>query len=116
MMVFLVAAALAVSAGLSLAADDLRVETQAAAGQPTDGSGSFVGSGLAAQLAADVPAADFQARFDRANALGHRADRIRELMAVACVLGLMIMLLTVSNRAAPSDATPVANTTRNGSV
>lgn len=87
-----------VSALMQVAAQDLFAAVNAARGTGEFTSRTVYGRWLSAQLSADVPADDLDARQVRADELSFHSDRLLELAAVPAVVGLLAALLTDSPR------------------
>ena len=123
-LLLIVVAAIAVGVALSFAmnsaADDLRQQVRSASGQPLEHPRRPPATWLSGAMSADLAASDSTAMFARAEALDHRADRIREMAGAASLLGLVILLLTARPEPAAgaprADSSPVASTRSNGTA
>ena len=108
-----------VSAAWKLAADDLFAWVDEAQGDPNVQRGQ-PGIWLSARLSADVAPDDVVARRARADQLGARSDRLRELAGVAALFGLLVAVFTgraeigTGRDREPSMA--AANTASNGTA
>jgi TRAP-type C4-dicarboxylate transport system substrate-binding protein len=118
--VLAVAAAVALSFAMNVAAEELRQEVKVASNEARDTPETAPVVWLAARVSDDLPAGDYAVRLTRADQLDHRADRIRELAGAASVAGLVLTLATskAETRAAQSRSATsgAAKTTSNGMV
>lgn len=118
--VLAVAAAVVLSFAMNTAADDLRQQANQQAGASLDHPRRAPGVWLSAAFAGDLGRANLAALEKRADDLDHRADRIREAAALAALVGLVVMLVTVRPEARSGEgrdaSSPVANTRSKGSV
>jgi hypothetical protein len=118
--VLAVGLAVAVSFAMNSAADDLRQQVRLASGQPLDHPRTPPGTWLSGPMVADLGPSDFLGVFARAEALDHRADRIRETAGAGSLVGLVVILLSARSDAradAPREASsPVASTRSNGTT
>jgi Rad3-related DNA helicase len=108
---------------LDWAADDARLQAQILAHQTPEHARTALGQWLSARLLADLPAdAAPQARRDRADTLDHLADRLREIVGVSALAGLLVAPLTATSDEAAGlarlrdETSPAPSATNNGTV
>lgn len=120
MIVVVIAGVVLLSFVINAAAGDLHARTETLRGGQPESSRTPVGAWLSARIASDVAPTDATALGERADALDHRADRMRELAAAVSVAGLVLALGTAKpeNRIAraQSASSGLANTRSNGTV
>jgi hypothetical protein len=118
--VLAVGLAVVASFAMNSAADDLRQQFRVASGEPPEHPRTPPGTWLSGPLVADLEPSDLLGVFARAEALDHRADRIREIAGAGSLVGLVVMLLSARSDAradAPREASsPVASTRSNGTT
>jgi hypothetical protein len=112
----------ATSVLLNWAAEDARLQAAALAHEPLERERTPAGMWLSARLLGDIPpGASTQTRRDRAEALDHVADRLREIAGVSALAGLLVAPLTASSaertpgRSREATA-PAARTASNGTL
>jgi hypothetical protein len=102
---------------LKLGAGELYALTDLARGRTPDQTRTVVSMWLGAQMSADIAPTDYPSLRTRADQLDQRAEWLREELAVVCLLGLVIGLLTgaPATLREPTSAAD-ANTTSSGSA
>ena len=108
------------SFAMNAAAGDLHGQSLQARGLPPETPRTALSMWLAARIAPDVASNDAVSLEQRSQDVDHRADRMRELAGAASVAGLVLCLATAKPErrlaSAASTATPLTNTSSNGTV